>query len=270
MSDHLRRHLAPIVDAAWDEIDNEASRTLKHYLAARRLVDFSGPHGWEYAARTTGRTRSLGNGPVDGTAARLREVHPLAEFRSEFTLSREELDAVERGAEDIDLAPVHDAARRAAMAEDGAIFHGWADAGIDGIGEAGARPPLDIREDYDEYPGTVARAVAALQQDGIAGPFAIALGPRCWRGVIETTHHGGYPIFEHIRLILGGPVVWAPAVDGAVVVSMRGDDFRLTVGEDFSIGYLDHDATTVTLFIEESFTFEVLEPRAAVRLKYPG
>jgi uncharacterized linocin/CFP29 family protein len=51
---------------------------------------------------------------------------------------------------------------------------------------------------------------------------------------------------------------------------MRGDDFRLTVGEDFSIGYLDHDATTVSLYIEESFTFEVLEPRAAVRLRYPA
>lgn len=270
MSDHLRRELAPISDAAWAEIDNEATRTLQHFLAGRKVVDFSGPHGWDFAARTTGHTRSLGTGPVDGTAARLREVRPLVEVRSAFTLSLEELDTVERGADDIDLDPVRDAARRAAMAEDSAVFHGYPDAGIDGVGEAGARPPLDIGDDYDEYPGTVARAVAALQQDGIAGPFAIALGPRCWRGVIETTHHGGYPIFEHVRLILGGPIVWAPAVDGAVVVSMRGDDFRLTVGEDFAIGYLDHDLTTVSLYVEESFTFEILEPRAAVRLRYPG
>lgn len=270
MSGHLRRHLAPLSEAAWEAVDEEASRTLRHYLAGRKVVDFSGPHGWEYAARTTGRTRSLGNGPADGTAARVREVRPLIEVRSAFTLSIDELDGIERGAEDVDLDPVREAATRAAMAEDAAVFHGYAAANIEGIGEASVHAPLDISDDYDEYPGTVAKAVATLQGAGVGGPFAIALGPRCWRGVIETTHHGGYPIFEHIRLILGGPIVWAPAVNGAVVLSMRGDDFRLTVGQDFSIGYLGHDETNVQLYLEESFTFEILEPRAAVRLRYPG
>lgn len=270
MSDHLRRHLAPISEEAWAAIDEEAARTLRHFLAGRKVVDFSGPHGWAHAAQTTGRTRSLGTGPADGTAARVRDVRPLVEVRSGFELSIDELDGVDRGAEDIDLDPVREAATRAAMAEDTAVFHGYDAAGIDGVGEAGVHPLLDISDDYDEYPGTVARAVATLQGNGIGGPFAIALGPRCWRGVIETTHHGGYPIFEHIRLILGGPIVWAPAVNGAVVLSMRGDDFRLTVGQDFSIGYLGHDDTTVRLYLEESFTFEILEPRAAVRLRYPG
>lgn len=269
MSAHLRRHLAPISEAAWEAIDDEATRTLKHFLAGRKVVDFSGPHGWEHAARTTGRTAALGTGPVDGTAARLRDVRPLVEVRSAFELSVDELDGVERGAEDVDLEPVREAATRAALAEDTAIFHGYAAADIEGVGEAGLHPPLDISDDYDDYPSTVARAVATLQGSGVAGPFAIALGPRCWRGVIETTHHGGYPIFEHIRMILGGPIVWAPAVNGAVVLSTRGDDFRLTVGQDFSIGYLGHDDSTVRLYVEESFTFEILEPRAAVRMRYP-
>ncbi len=61
------------------------------------------------------------------------------------------------------------------------------------------------------------------------GPYAIALGPRCYTGVVETTERGGYPVFEHLRMILGGPVVWAPAVDGAVVLSQRGGDFELVV-----------------------------------------
>jgi len=55
--------------------------------------------------------------------------------------------------------------------------------------------------------------------------------------VIETTEHGGYPVFEHLRQILGGSVVWAPAVDGAIVLSGRGGDYEMTVGEDFSVGY---------------------------------
>ena len=107
-----------------------------------------------------------------------------------------------------------------------------------------------------------------LRAGDIAGPYAIALGSRSYTGVTETTEHGGYPVFEHLRQILDGPVVWAPAVDGAVVVSQRGGDFELTVGEDFSIGYLSHDATTVQLYIEESVTFANHTPEAAVHLHH--
>jgi uncharacterized linocin/CFP29 family protein len=57
-------------------------------------------------------------------------------------------------------------------------------------------------------------------------------------------------------------------VDGAVVMSVRGGDFELTVGQDFSIGYLEHDATSVRLCLLESMTFRVLTPEAAVPLAY--
>ena len=61
--------------------------------------------------------------------------------------------------------------------------------------------------------------------------------------MLETTEHGGYPLLDHLRKILGGPLVWAPGVDGAVVVSLRGGDFLFESGEDVSVGY---DATTPT------------------------
>ena len=86
--------------------------------------------------------------------------------------------------------------------------------------------------------------------------------------MIETTQHGGYPVLEHLRLILEGPVVWAPAVEGAVVVSQRGGDFELVVGQDLSIGYLDHDRETVSLYLEESVTFRAAGPEAAIALSY--
>jgi uncharacterized linocin/CFP29 family protein len=75
-------------------------------------------------------------------------------------------------------------------------------------------------------------------------------------------------VIEHVRRLLDGPIVWAPAVDGAVVVSLRGGDFELAVGQDFSIGYLAHSASTVTLYLQESFTFRPLTAEAAVPLKY--
>ena len=62
-------------------------------------------------------------------------------------------------------------------------------------------------------------------------------------------------------------MVWAPGVDGAVVLSLRGGDFQLVSGQDVSIGYLAHDAERVQLYLEESFTFRVIEPDAAVVLQ---
>jgi uncharacterized linocin/CFP29 family protein len=44
---HLLRELAPLTGNEWNAIDEEAKQTLKMNLSARRLVDFSGPHGWQ-------------------------------------------------------------------------------------------------------------------------------------------------------------------------------------------------------------------------------
>jgi uncharacterized linocin/CFP29 family protein len=265
---HLLRDLAPVSGEAWAAIDEEASRTLRHFLAARKVVDFSGPHGWEHSAETLGRAETLDTSPASGVDAAIRRLQPLAELRTPFEMSRRELEAIDRGSRDYDLQPVIDAARQAASAEDSAVFHGYDAAGIAGISQSTPHAPVVIGDDYNQYPGTVARAVATLQAAGIGGPFAIALGPRCYTGVIETTEHGGYPVLEHIRVILGGPIVWAPAVDGAIVVSLRGGDFQLTCGQDFSIGYVDHDDDNVRLYLEESITFHAMSAEAGIALVY--
>jgi uncharacterized linocin/CFP29 family protein len=75
-------------------------------------------------------------------------------------------------------------------------------------------------------------------------------------------------VLNHIRMILDGPIIWAPAVDGAIVVSTRGDDFELTVGQDISIGFASHDAGGVSLYLQESIAFRVHTPEAAVALVY--
>jgi uncharacterized linocin/CFP29 family protein len=268
VTDHLRRAHAPVTDAAWSQIDSEASRTLRHILAARALVDFEGPHGWEYSAHNCGRIDTLGSAPGPGVEAAARQVQPLVELRTPFELSLATLDTIDRGNQAPELDAVTNAANRAGLAEDKAVFHGFAAGGIAGIVEAAGNPAVELSEDYNRYPSSVAKAVATLRNDGIGGPYGIALGPRCYTGVVETTEHGGYPLLEHIKLILGGPVVWAPGVDGAVVLSLRGGDFSLIIGEDFSVGYAGSDGDVVRLYLEESMTFEVREPRAAVALRY--
>ena len=84
--------------------------------------------------------------------------------------------------------------------------------------------------------------------------------------MIETAEHGGFPLFDHLRKILGGPIVWAPGVDTGVVLSQRGGDFLFESGEDLSVGYESHDAERVTLYLEQSFSFRVASPEAAVAI----
>jgi len=264
---HLHRHLAPITSEAWEKIEEEAKQTLTATLAARKLVDFSGPKGWQKSAVSTGRVKAANPAPRKGVEAAVRQVLPIIELRTVFELSREELDGVDRGSENPDLDPVIDAARQIALAEDGAVFHGYAAGSIQGLCEEAPGGPIAITHNYEDYPVAVAQAITRLRNAGVDGPYAIALGPQCYTGLTDSTKNG-YPVIQHVRRLIDGPIVYAPAVDGAVVLSMRGGDFKLTVGEDFSIGYLDHTAKTVTLYLEESFTFQVLSPQAAVRLAY--
>lgn len=265
----LRRDVAPVSERAWSKIDDEAERTLRHFLAARRLVDFVGPKGWDHAAEMIGGTDQI-PAPVDGVEGRLRRVQPLVELRAELRVDREALDAIDSGLRDPDLPTVRDAARQLAFAEDSSVFHGYKAAGIGGLIDDSPHEALKIGDDYAQYPRVVAHAVATLEREGVGGPYAIALGSRCYTGVIETTEHGGYPVLEHIRLILGGPVVSAPAVDGAIVLSRRGGDFAFVSGGDDAIGYLDHDERSVHLYLEESFTLLNAGPEAAIALLYPN
>jgi uncharacterized linocin/CFP29 family protein len=263
---HLLREHAPITDAGWRRIDDEARERLAPALAARKLVDFNGPNGWQHSATNLGRTTPIDDAPADGVSARLRRVLPLVELRAPFTVARTELEDADRGAPDADLSALDEAALHLAAAENRAVFHGWEAAAITGIANASTHDPIALGEDCERYPRHVAKAVEALLGAGIDGPYGVALGPDAHARVLETSEHGGYPLLDHLRKILGGPLVWAPGVDGAVVVSMRGGDFLFNSGDDISIGYDHHDADAVHLYLQESFSFLVATPEAAVRL----
>jgi uncharacterized linocin/CFP29 family protein len=262
---HLLRSHAPISDAAWRLLDEEARERLTPALAARKVVDFAGPHGWDYSATNLGRTAALEQAPAEGVSGRQRRVLPVIELRSDFELSREELRDADRGAEDADLDALDDASRRIARAENVAVFHGWTGA-ITGISEASPHDPIPLGDVPDAYRRPVASAVEHLLCEGVMGPYAMALGREQYRRVVESAEHGGYPLLDHLRKILEGPIVWAPGVKGAVVVSLRGGDFLFESGQDLSIGYDSHDGEVVRLYLQESFSFRVVTPEAAVAL----
>jgi uncharacterized linocin/CFP29 family protein len=256
MTNHLLRSHAPISDRNWKLLDEEARERLSAALAARKLVDFAGPLGWTYSATNLGRIQTVPSAPCDGVNALQRRV------------SRDELRDDDRGAADADLEPLDTAAHNMAVSENKAVFHGWPDASIAGITEVSPHQGLTLPLEADGYPRPVAGAVQQLLASGIEGPYALALGSDSFKRVSETAEHGGYPLFDHLAKILqGGPIVWAPGVDGGVVVSLRGGDFMFESGQDLSIGYLEHDRESVTFYLEESFSFHVATAEAAVPLK---
>jgi uncharacterized linocin/CFP29 family protein len=262
--DLLKRNHAPITPEAWKQIDDEAKRVLQLNLAGRKLVDFDGPHGWQYAAVNTGHLTIRTDGGL-GVPWGVRGVVPLIEIRVPFELPMMELDNASRGAV-LDLPAVVSAAEKAAHAEDTAIFNGFKAGGIEGIIPSSPHPAITIPDDYPNYPSIVVDAVETLRRGGINGPYALALGPGCYAGLAQAAEDG-YPIRERVEHVLDGPMVLAPKVDGAVLLSHRGGDFQLSVGQDLSIGYAGHDKEKVSLYLTESFAFRVLERGAAVYLK---
>jgi uncharacterized linocin/CFP29 family protein len=263
---HLLRDIAPLSDGNWQLLDDEARERLHGPLGARRLVDVLGPRGWEHSATNLGRVEKLAAPDGEAVEGRRRRVLPLVELRAGFSISRDELADDDRGAEDVDLGPLDEAALQIATCENVAVFHGWADAGIVGIAEASPFDPVALGA-VDDYPRSVARAVESIRTVGVGGPYGLALGPDEHTRVIETAEHGGYPLFDHLeKILLGGPIVWAPGVRGAVVVSVRGGDFLFESGHDLAIGYDGDDAAAVDLYLEESFNFRVATPEAAAVL----
>jgi uncharacterized linocin/CFP29 family protein len=261
---NLHRGLAPISDAAWSQIEEETTRTVKRYLAGRRVVDVPPSGGIALPGVATGHVQSI-SAPGEGIIAARREVKPLVELRVPFELSRQAIDDVERGSNDSDWQPAKVAAKTLAFAEDGAIFNGYREAEIQGIRESSSNPIVTLPADVRDYPDAVAQALSQLRLVGVNGPYSVLLGADEYTALAETRDHG-YPVLEHVKRIVDGNLVWAPAIEGAFVLTTRGGDFELNIGQDVSIGYLSHTDSLVRLYLQETFVFRVLTGEASVVL----
>ena len=265
---NLYRELAPISDAAWAQIEEETARTMKRYLAGRRVVDVQGPAGLALSAVGTGHLRAIA-APGEGIMAQQRDVKALVELRVPFELDRQMIDDVERGANDSDWQPAKDAARKLAFAEDRAIFEGYAAAGIIGVRQGTSNPQKTLPADVRQYPEAFAQALSQLRLVGVNGPYSILLSADAFTELSETSDHG-YPVLEHVKHLVEGKIIWAPAIDGAFVVTTRGGDLDLHIGQDASIGYFSHNDTHVRLYLQETMTFLYLTSESAVALAPPS
>ena len=265
--DILKRELAPIPMEAWAEIDDQATRSLKAILSGRKVLDVSGPMGTDFPGVPEGRLSYPKEKPTDGPVYGIRKVHHIVEVRIPFLLDIDEMDNVIRGARDVDLSNLEDAARKIALFEEQVVYHGLPDANIRGLKSCVGEECLTIGAKPEALLEGIAEGVTAFSSRSIEGPYSFIVGPKLWRSM--SAHLQGYPVKMQAETILGGTVLLSPYLSGdfedeAYMLTQRGGDLELILGQDLAIGYESHDLKQVKLFFTESFTVRVLEPAAVL------
>ena len=263
--DLLKKQLAPITDLAWEEISDQAKEVFNSDLSVRKFADVEGPKGLDLGAVPTGKLDIPEKQNTKEILYGIQEVQPLIEVRSSFELDLWELDNISRGAKDIDLDPLVKAAKRIASFEEKTIFNGLKNARIKGLKTLTEHEHMSFPNDASEVLSIVASAVTELNNVSVEGPYSLVVDTHKWKMISSYTN--GYPLQRKLKEILGGSIILAPHLEGAFVVSLRGGDFKITLGQDISIGYETHTRKSVLLYFSEAFTFQTIGPDAIVYLK---
>lgn len=263
--DILKHAFAPITERAWQEIEKEAKSVLKSNLSARKFVKVTGPKGFDFTAIGLGRLKVPETQPENGVKYGIHQVQPLVEIRVPFELNIWEMDNIERGAKDIDLSHVADAAKKAAYFEDQAIFYGFEPGNITGLEKSGKYEQIDLKLETTGMFEGISKAIVTLKNEAVEGPYFMVAGNKVWQEMNKCLN--GYPLRKLVEKLIEGPVIYSNVIDNAYLLPSASDALELTIGQDFSIGYEVHTSKTVRLFLTESFTFRVLDPRCVFSFK---
>ncbi len=263
--DILRKSLAPISDQAWEEINEDAKNTLETALSARKFIDVDGPKGLDFAAVPVGHLKIPSKQEKNEVQYGIHQLMPLIEARVPFELNIWELDNVARGNENIDLDNLQEAAYKIAEFEENAIYNGFKQANIEGLLNASEHSIMNLPDNIGHITGIISKGIVEFMKKGVQGPFNLIVGPEIYERLNSIMQ--GYPIRKQVEKIIEGEIILAHKINSALLVSARGGDFRLTVGQDLSIGYENHDNKKVELYFTESFTFQVLDPAALIVFK---
>ncbi len=260
--DILKKDLAPLTHSAWEAINTEAKQIFNSLLSARRFVDIQGPKGIDYAAVPLGRLDVLDDMEKKGVRYGIHKVMPLIELRIPFTLNIWELDNLARGAKNVNLDGLDEAAQKLSRFEEETIYQGLDKACVTGLLKSSAHDRLKYPENIEELPKVISQAMTLLSDSSVEGPYSLVVNKKKWQEISGV--HRGYPLKLQLESLLGGSIIRNAFIDNALLVSERGGDLEMTIGQDIAVGYEHHDTKNVQLFFTESFTFRVLDDRALV------
>ncbi|MCD8556671.1 MAG: bacteriocin family protein [Bacteroides graminisolvens] len=258
----LKKSLAPVTDKGWNEITERIKDILDTHLTARKFVDIDGPNGLEFGGVSTGRLIIPENQPDGGVNYGIREMLPLVEVRKPFELDMWELDNVERGAKDIDLSALDKAAKEFALFEETAIYEGFEPAKIKGLNGSSCQPKASLSLQPEEFLKAIGSQVNNLSRESVSGPYTLVINAAQWINLLNLSE--GYPVLKQLREIVGGKVLISHNNSSSYLVSERGGDYELVIGQDISCGYEGFENNKVKLYLSSSFTFRVLSPEAVV------
>ncbi len=261
--DILRRSASLLTPEAWEELDGQAKKVLVANLSARKFVDVEGPKGWTYSAHPTGRLGIDSANSGKSVQFGVNKVLPLVETRATFELDIWELDNISRGAKDPDLSALEKAAKEIALFEEQAIYKGLAAAGIDGLGAAAEGRSVKLAGgEPQDITDAISAAIFKLHEDAVEGSYALVASPALWKAIYGAA--SCYPVSKHVGNLVDKVIL--STQDESYVVSLRGGDFELVLGQDLSLGFEERNGGKVRLFFAESFTFRVINPEAVVAL----
>ncbi|ABR50493.1 Linocin_M18 bacteriocin protein [Alkaliphilus metalliredigens QYMF] len=255
--DILKRDMAPLTESVWEEIDQRAAEVLKTHLSARRVVNIVGPKGWDYTVVPEGRLKKIEDNPGN-VCTGMYQVKPLVEARISFKLDRWEMDNLIRGAKDIKLDALEEAAEKMAIFEENMLYNGYKPGDIEGLIEASSHKLSQFGNNGEEIMENLAQGMILLKEAYVDQPVTLVVGIDAWKRINREMQ--GHPLINRIQELTGSKVIYSPVVEGALLLPYDHEDLELTIGRDFSIGYEYHDAKTVQLFITESLTFRALNP----------
>ncbi|WP_308009262.1 family 1 encapsulin nanocompartment shell protein [uncultured Fusobacterium sp.] len=260
--DFLKRELAPITANGWKEIEERATAVLSKELSARKFVRVTGPLGREVTSITTGR---MDVKTKDDIKYGVYKVQPLTESRICFPLSRWELDNIERGAKDVDYSSLDDGVRKAAKFEEEAIFKGLEEGQIEGIYKSSSYDTLDFGKTADETLKAIFEGILKLDAAFAKKPYVLVVSNEKWYYLNTIVKE--YSLPAKLEKILGQKIIVSKSIDGAILLPYDDENIELIIGEDYALGYQNHNESVVELFITESFTFRVLDPALIVLFK---
>lgn len=256
--------MAPISEATWKEIKKQTKTVLTNSLTARKFVDIDGPHGPKFAAVSTGRFKTPRKEWQSGMNYGIRDSMPLVEIRKPFELDMFELENIDRGAKDIDFSSLEVAAKGLANFEESIIYKGLDTAGVIGLEKSSNYRPERLPNKPKDILKTIGAQINRLQNNSVQSPYSFIVEENYWLELINLTD--GYPIIQQLKDLLKGEIIVNNSNNNSFLVSKRGGDYEMTIGQDTTIGYDSHNTKIIKLFLTESFTFRVLSPESLIVL----